>query len=190
MIEVRRATVNYPGGLVARYRWGGSGSAAEVFASSEGSGDLVDHAELAGPNPERMCRAELRVEGPLGTWTARFASPIFDEPGALLWDSEALLVVRYGFRVYALGSRTGDLRWSYLAGTPTVAVLGSSRLPHVLVQSEVETVALDPGGAVRWRVAHGEVIASAELLASQLALTSYGGDVALLDPQSGRSLPR
>jgi hypothetical protein len=59
----------------------------------------------------------------------------------------------------------------------------------VLVQSEVETVALDPAGTVRWRVAHGEVIAAAELLASQLALTGYGGDVALLDPLSGRSLP-
>jgi hypothetical protein len=188
--EVRRATVSYPGGLVARYRWGGPASGPEVFASSEGSGDLVDHADLAGPGTERMCRAEIRVEGPLGTWTSRFASPVFDEPAGLLWDSEALLMVRYGFRVYALGSRTGELRWSYLAGTPTIAVLGSTRIPHVLVQSEVETVALDAVGDVRWRVAHGEVIASAELLASQLALTSYGGDVALLDPLSGRTVPR
>ena len=106
-----------------------------------------------------MCRAEVRVEGPLGIWTARFASPVFDEPAGLLWDSEALLVVKYGFLAYALASRTGELRWAYVAGTPTVAVLGSTRLPHVLVQSEVETVALDPAGAVRWRVAHGDVVA-------------------------------
>ena len=63
-----------------------------------------------------------------------------------------------------------------------VAVLGSTRLPHVLVQSEVETVALDPAGTVRWRVAHGDVVASAELVAGRLAITSYSGGVSLLDP--------
>jgi hypothetical protein len=186
--DARRVTVNYPGGLVARYRWGPSGSGDLVFASSEGSGSLVDHADLAGPNPERMCRAEVRVEGPLGAWTARLASPVFDEPDGTLWDSEALLVIKYGFLAYALASRTGELRWAHGSGTPTVAVLGSTRLPHVLVQSELETVALDPAGSVRWRVAHADVVSSAELLASQLALTSYGGSVSLLDPLSGRSL--
>ena len=188
MTDVRRISVTYPGALAARYRWGGSGSAAEVYASSEGGGSLADHAELAGPDPERMCRAELRVEGPLGTWTARFASPVFDEPAGLLWDSEALLIVKYGFLAYALASRTGALRWAHIASTPTVAVLGSTRLPHVLLQSEIETVALDPAGAVRWRLAHGDVIASAELLAGKLALTSYGGSVSLLDPVNGRTL--
>lgn len=189
MIEVQRATVAYPGGLAARYRWGGSGSADQVFLLTEGGGSLTDHAALAGGDPSRMCRAELRVEGPLGTWTVRLASPVFDEPAGLLWDSEALLVVTYGFLAYAFASRTGELAWSHRSGTPLVALLGSTRLPHVVLQSEVETVALDAAGGTLWRVAHQDVIASAELLGGNLALTSYGGAVALLDAQTGRSLP-
>lgn len=189
MSDVRRTSVGYPGGLAARYRWGGSGSADAVFSLSESGGRLTDHAGLAGGDPARMCRAELRVEGPLGTWTARFASPVFDDPAGLVWDTEAQLVVKYGFRVYGLAARSGELRWSHLSGTPVVAILGSPRLDHVLVQSEVETVALAPDGAVRWRVAHSDVIASAELVGGRLMLTSFGGDVAALDPVSGRSLP-
>jgi hypothetical protein len=187
--EVSRSTVALPGGLTIRFRWGGSGSAGEVFALSEGGGRLEDHGALAGDRPDRLCRAELRVEGPLGEWTARLASPVYDAPDALLWDSEALLVVRYGFLVHAFASRTGELRWSFRSGTPLVAILGSTRLPHVLVQGEVETVALDAEGMVRWRVPHRDVIASAELVGGSLALTSYGGAVALLDPADGRSLP-
>jgi hypothetical protein len=186
---VQRATIAYPGGLSARYRWGGSDSAEEVLALTEGGGDLTDHAALAGADAARMCRAELRMEGPLGEWTARFASAVYDEPAALLWDSEALLVLKYGFLAYGLASRSGELRWSHRSGTPLVAVLGSTRLRHVLLQSEIETLALDPAGAVLWRVAHGDVIASAELLGGRLALTTYGGAVALLDPDSGRTLP-
>ncbi len=188
MSEVQRANIGYPGGLAARYRWGSSGSAADVFALSESGGVLTDHAGLAGGDPVRMCRAELRVEGPLGTWTARLASPVFDEPGGLLWDTEAQLVVKYGFRVYGLASRTGELRWTHLSGTPIVAVLGSPRLPHVIVQSEVETLALGPVGEVRWRVAHSDVIAAAELVAGTLTVTSYGGDVVAFEPGTGRAL--
>jgi hypothetical protein len=187
--EVQRVTIVYPGGLTARYRWGGSGSGDEVFALSEGSGSLADHGALAGHHPERLCRAELRVEGPLGAWTARLASPVFDEPMGVLWDSQALLVVKYGFLAYGLASRTGELRWSHLSGTPLVAVIGSTRLPHVLLQGEVETSALDPSGDVLWRVAHSDVIAAAELVGGTLTLTSYGGSVAALDPSSGRTLP-
>lgn len=188
MSEVGRATIGYPGGLAARYRWGGSGSADEVFALSESGGQLTDHAPLAGDDPTRMCRAELRIEGPLGRWTARFAAPVFDEPAGLLWDDEGLLVVKYGFNVYALVGRTGELRWWHRSGTPVVAVLGSPRLAHVLLQSEIETLALDREGAVRWRVAHGDVIASAQLVGDALTLASYGGDVLALDPVTGRSL--
>ena len=188
MTEVGRATVGYPGGLAARYRWGGSGSAEEVFALSESGGALTDHAELAGGDPVRMCRAELRVESPLGTWTARLASPVFDEPAGLLWDTEMQLVVKYGFRVYAFVARSGELVWSYLAGTPIVDVLGSPRIDHVIVQSEVETVALDAAGETRWRVAHGEVIAGSELVGGMLTLTTYSGEVVGLDPATGRSL--
>ena len=188
MSEVGRASVGYPGGLAARYRWGGSGSAEDVFALSESGGTLTDHVELAGGDPARMCRAELRVEGPLGTWTARFASPIFDEPEGLLWDTHMQLVVEYGFRVYGFAARTGELLWSHLSGTPVVAVLGSPRIEHVIVQSEVETVALDPVGETRWRVAQSDVIAAAELMGGTLTLTSYGGDVAALDPATGGAL--
>jgi hypothetical protein len=130
------------------------------------------------------------VEGPTGEWTARFASPIFDTPTGLLWDTEGLLVIKYGFRVYALAGRGGELRWSYGSGTPMVAVLGSARLDHVIAQSEVETVALDRGGDVRWRAAHSDVIAAAELMGGALTLTSYGGDVLAIDPASGRQLGR
>jgi hypothetical protein len=188
--DVQRATIQYPGGLAARYRWGGSGSADAVFALSEGGGALTDHVGLAGGEPERMCRAELRIEGPSGEWTARFAAPVFDDPAGLLWDTQALLIVKYGFRVYALASRDGALRWSHLSGTPVVAVLGSPRLAHVIVQSEVETVALDEGGEVRWRVAHSDVISAAELLGGTLTLTSYGGDIGVFDPATGQSSPR
>jgi hypothetical protein len=186
--DVQRATIGYPGGLAARYRWGGSGSADEVFALSEDGGVLTDHAVLAGGDAGRMCRAELRVESPVGTWTARFASPLFDEPAGLVWDTEAQLIVKYGFRVYGLASRSGRLLWSWLSGTPIVTVLGSPRLAHVIVQSEVETLALGPNGEVRWRVAHSDVIAAAELLGGTLALTSYGGEVAALDPVTGQVL--
>lgn len=190
MSEVRRASVGYPGGLAARYRWAGSDMADEVFGLSERGGVLTDHVELAGGDPARMCRAELRIEGPTGEWTARFASPIFDDPTGLLWDTEALLVVKYGFRVYAFESRSGELRWSHLSGTPVITVLGSPRLGHIIVQSEVETLALAPDGAVRWRVAHSDVIAAAELLGGTLTLSSYGGDVAAFDPGTGQSLHR
>ncbi len=188
MSEVQRLSVGYPGGLAARYRWGGSGSGEAVFALSESGGDLTDHTALVGGDPARMCRAELRVEGPLGTWTARFASPLFDEPTGLFWDAEAQLVVKYGFFVYGLAGRSGELLWTYRSGTPVVTVLGSSRLSHVIVQSEVETLALDREGAVRWRVAHSDVIAGAELVAGTLTLLSYGGDLVAFDPGTGRAL--
>ena len=190
MSEVQRASVAYPGGLTVRYRWGGSGSGEMVFALSEGGGDVVDHAALAGGDPGTTCRAELRVEGPSGAWTVRLASPIFDEPTGSLWDSEAQLVVKYGFLAYGVSSRDGALRWSHRSGTPLLTVLGSPRLPHVLLQSEVETMALDGSGAVLWRVAHSDVIAAAELVGGKLALRSYGGVMSLLDPRDGRTLER
>ena len=134
-----------------------------------------------------MCRAELRAEGPAGSWTARLASPIYDEPRAVLWDLPGLLVVGYGFRTYALEARTGALRWTHRTGSPIVAVLASSLLDHVIVQSEVETFALDPSGEVLWRLAHGDVVVSAELLGGQLILTSYSGEQLSLDPGTGRA---
>jgi outer membrane protein assembly factor BamB len=185
--EPQRAAVQYPGGLAARYRWGGSGQGAAVFALSEAGGTLTDHGPLVSDDPDRLCRAELRVEGPLGTWTARFASPIFDAPVGIVWDGPGLLVVRYGFRVYALAGRTGELRWSHALGTPLVALLGSSRLPHVIVQGEIETVTLLEDGTVAWRAAHDDVITEAELVGGRLVLTGYDGRLRALDPLSGRA---
>ena len=136
-----------------------------------------------------MCRAELRVETPAGPWTARLASPLFDDPAALLWDTEGLLVVRYGFMTYAFAARTGELRWTHRSGTPIVVIIGSSRLPHVVVQAEIETFAILPAGDVAWRVAHSDVVIEAELVGGRLVLTSYGGQLTALDPRTGMTTP-
>jgi outer membrane protein assembly factor BamB len=178
--------VRYPGGLSARYRWTRSGGIDAIAALSEAGGSLTDHGALVSSDPDRLCRAELRVEGPAGTWTARFASLIFDEPRGVLWDTPGLLLVRYGFHVYALAARSGELRWSRETGTPLVALLASSRLDHVLLQSEVETLALDATGGVVWRVAHTDVITDAELVGGRLVLAAWGGAHLALDPETGR----
>jgi hypothetical protein len=184
--QVRRAQVQYPGGLAARYRWSGSGRADEVFGISEATGRFADHGLLVDAHPDRLCRAELRVEGPEGAWTARFASVIFDDPQGVLWDDPGLLLVKYGFGLYALGSRTGDLAWYHASSTPIVAVLASSRLDHVLLQAEVETVALRPDGEVAWRAAHSDVVTQAELVGGRLVLTSYGGQRIAVDARTGQ----
>lgn len=184
--EPHRSTVRYPGGLAARFRWTGSGGIDVMTALTEAGGTLTDHGTLVSSDPDRLCRAELRVEGPLGIWTARFASLIFDEPRGILWDTAGLLLVRYGFRVYALEWRTGKLRWSRDSGTPVIALLASSRLDHVLLQSEVETLALDAVGEVVWRVAHTDVITDAELVGGRLVLSSWGGAHLALDPATGQ----
>jgi outer membrane protein assembly factor BamB len=185
--DIGRLSVQYPGGLAARFRWGGSGRADEVFATSEAAGIMTDHGELAGAPSSSMCRAELRVEGPAGSWTARFASPVFDEPQAVLWDTNGLLLLKYGFRVYALNGRTGELAWTHSTGTPTLAVLASSRLDHVLLQTELETLALRSNGDVAWRAAHSDVITDAQLIAGRLDLTTYGGQHLYLDAGTGQA---
>jgi hypothetical protein len=156
-----------------------------VFALSESGGPLSDHGSIVGPTFERMCRAELRVETPTGPWTVRLAAPVFDEPAALLWDTEGLLVVKYGFVTYGFEARTGELRWTHRSGTPVTVVLGSSRLPHVIAQAEIETFAIGPDGDVVWRVAHSDVVTEAELVGGRLILTSYGGQLTALDPRTG-----
>jgi hypothetical protein len=184
--EPHRSSVRFPGGLSARFRWTGSGGIGAITALSEAGGALTDHGPLVSADPDRLCRAELRVEGPLGTWTARLASVIFDEPRGVLWDTPGLLLVRYGFRVYALEARTGELRWSRDSGTPIVTLLASARLDHVILQSEVETLALDATGEVVWRVAHTDVITDAELVGGRLVLRSWGGSHLALDPMTGQ----
>lgn len=183
--EPRNAAVDYPGGIRVRARWAGSGEGPAVFALAESGGPLVERGSVVGPGFERMCRAELRVETPTGPWTVRLASPVFDDPAALLWDTESLLVVKYGFVTYGFEARSGDLRWTHRSGSPVEVVLGSSRLPHVIVQSEVETFAIAPDGDVAWRVAHSDVVTSAELVGGRLVLTSYSGQLTALDPRTG-----
>jgi hypothetical protein len=185
--EPRNATVAYPGGLRARWRWGGSGSGPAVFALSEAGGELIDLSSRVATDPEPLCRAELRLEGPRGAWTARFASLISDDPRGLHWDDAGLLVVAYGFHTYGLDAASGDPRWDHRSATPIVALFGSPRLAHVIVQAEIETFAVEPDGTVAWRIAHSDVVTAADLLGGRLVLTSFSGQVTALDPATGRS---
>src|SRR5207253_1836519 len=90
-------------------------------------GSLEDLGPLVSPSFDELCRAELRIDGPGGTWTVRLASPISDDPAALVWDDEALLVVKYGFMTYAFESRTGGLRWSHRSASARVPGVGRRR---------------------------------------------------------------
>ena len=180
------ATLTYPGGLRARWRWAGTGQAAAVFALSEAGGTLVDLGSIVADDPDTRCRAELRIDGPGGSWSARFASTLNDTPDAVLWDTARLLVIKYGFHAYGLDARTGTLAWSHRSATPILVVLASSRLRHIVVQSELETFALDPDGTVAWRIAHSDVVTAAELVGGRLVLTSYSGLMNALDPATGR----
>lgn len=185
--EPRNATIAYPGGLRARWRWAGSGSATTVFALSEAGGGLIDLGLRVTSEPDLLCRAELRLEGPRGAWTARFASLIHDEPRALHWDTEGLLVVAYGFHTYGLDVASGEPRWDHRSASPIIALLGSSRLAHVIVQAEIETFAIEPDGSVAWRVAHSDVVTAADLVGGRLVLTGFAGQLSALDPTTGRA---
>ena len=185
--EPRNSNVTYPGGLRARWRWGGSGQATAVFALSEAGGSLVDLGPRISEDPDALCRAELRAEGPRGAWTVRLASLIYDEPRALYWDTAGILVVAYGFHAYGLDVTTGEPRWMHRSATPLIALLGSPRIAHVIVQSELETFAIDPDGDVAWRVAHSDVVTAADLVGGRLVLTGFGGQANALDPTTGRS---
>jgi hypothetical protein len=184
--EARDATLTYPGGLRARWRWGGSGQGAAVFALSEVGGELHDLGPEVAEEPEALCRAELRIDGPGGAWTARFASTINDEPAAQLWDTAGQLVVKYGFHGYGLDTRTGATRWIHRSATPLLAVFASSLLRHVLLQAELETFAIEADGTVAWRIAHTDVVTAANMVGGRLVLTAYGGGVNAIDPATGR----
>ena len=67
-----------------------------------------------------------------------------------------------------------------------LAVLGSPRLAHVIVQAEIETFAIEPDGTVGWRIAHSDVVSEAALVGGRLVLTSYTGQVSAVDPATGR----
>ncbi len=182
--EPRDATVTYPGGLRARWRWGGPGQAREVFALSE-AGPLEDLGPLVASDPDERCRAELRVDAPGGSWTVRLVSTVYDEPEAVAWDTAGQLVVKYGFHGYGLDARTGELQWSHRSATPLLRVFASSRLRHVILQAELETFAIDADGGVAWRLGHSDVVVGAELVGGRLVLTGYGGAVNAIDPATG-----
>lgn len=172
---------------MARYRWAGSAAGTDVFGISEASGPLTDLSE--GQNAgNRRCYAEVHVEGPTGAWTARISSVIYDDPEGALWDEHQLLLVKYGFTLHAFAARTGDAAWRYLASTPLIALLTSARLDHVLVQAEVETIALRADGSVAWHVTHEDVIAQARLVGGHLDLTSYSGAHLLIDARTGAAV--
>jgi hypothetical protein len=173
--------------LRARWRWGGSGQAAAVFALSEAGGTLLDLGPEVDPEPDALCRAELRVDGPAGAWTLRLASRINDEPAAQLWDTAGQLVIKYGFHGYGVDARSGALRWSHRSATPLLAVFASSRLRHVLLQAELETFAIEADGTVAWRIAHTDVVVEAAMVGGRLVLTAYGGGVNAIDPATGRA---
>ena len=185
--RVQDATVAYPGGLRALWRWAGSGQSAEVFALSEVGGELHDFGADVATDPDSLCRAELRIDGPAGPWTARFASTINDAPTAQVWDSPGQLVVKYGFHAYGLDARSGTKRWIHRSATPLLAVFASSRLRHVLLQAELETFAIEADGTVAWRIAHSDVVVESSMVGGRLVLTGYGGAVNAIDPATGRT---
>ena len=96
--------------------------------------------------------------------------------------------MKYGFHTYGLRVRTRRLRWSHRSASPLIAVFGSPRLAHVLVQSEIETFAIEADGTVGWRIAHSDVVSEAALVGGRLVLTSYTGQVSAIDPATGRSV--
>jgi outer membrane protein assembly factor BamB len=97
------------------------------------------------------------------------------------------LVVAYGFHTFALDVETGEDRWEHRSATPILALFGSPRLQHILVQAELETFAIEPDGNVAWRIGHTDVVTAAELVGGRLVLTGFGGQVSALDPSSGRA---
>jgi len=180
--------VAYPGGLRARYRWAGSGDGATVFALTEAGGTLLDLGPRIADDPDDLCRAELRIDSPAGPWTVRLASRIYDEPAGLVWDVHGLLVVKYGFHVYGLGARNGELAWIHRSATPVLSVHGSSRLEHIIAVAEIETVAIGAAGDIAWTVGHSDVVSTADLIGGRLVLTGYTGEAIALDPDTGRAI--
>ena len=93
----------------------------------------------------------------------------------------------YGFHTFGLDAETGTDRWEHRSATPLIGLFGTPRLPHVVVQSELETFAIEPDGTVAWRLAHSDVVTAAELIGGRLILTGFDGQVSALDPSTGRS---
>ena len=185
--EPRNATITYPGGLRARWRWGGSGSAPEVFALSEAGGELIDLGPRVAADPTR-CAAPSCVSrdraGPGRPGSPRSSTT---SRGRSTGTAPACSSSPTGSTPTASRRRPATARWEHRSATPILALLGSPRLAHVMVQAEIETFAIEPDGSVAWRVAHSEVVTAAELIGGRLVLTGFGGQVTSLDPATGRS---
>jgi hypothetical protein len=80
------------------------------------------------------------------------------------------------------------MAWLHGSATPIVALVGSSRIDHVIVVAEIETVALAADGEVVWRVTHSDVVHEGRIVGGRLVLTSYGGATIALDLQSGQTV--
>ena len=68
-----------------------------------------------------------------------------------------------------------------------LAVLRVAAPRALLVQSEIETFAIEPDGTVGWRIAHSDVVSEAALVGGRLVLTSFDGQVPAIDPATGRA---
>ena len=148
----------------------------------------IDFGTRVAEDPDALCRAELRLEGPRGAWTARFASLIHDEPRGLLWDTRRparrrlwlpYLRARGRDRRGALGPPLGDAGGRadrFLHGSPTSSSSRSSR------RSRSSRTARSRGGSPT-----RDVVTAAELVGGRLVLTSFGGQVSALDPATGRA---
>ena len=81
----------------------------------------------ASPRTRSRCVAPSCASRARGARGPR-ASPrrISDEPRAVHWDTDGLLVVAYGFHTFGLDAPTGEARWDHRSATPIVALLGSS----------------------------------------------------------------
>jgi len=95
--------------------------------------------------------------------------------------------VAYGFHTFGLDVAGGDARWDHRSASPIIGLLGSSRLAHVIVQSEIETFAIEADGSVAWRVAHSDVVTAVELVGGRLVVTGFDGQVRAMDPATGRT---
>ena len=186
--EPRHTVIAFPGGLRASLRWAGSGRAAEVFALTEAGGPLVDLGELAGPDPDERCRAEIRrrdagraVDGPARLDDQRRAGgPAVGLRGP----------ARHQVRVPRLRVRRADRRAGAGATGARRRCSSSSARPGCRTSSprpRSRPSRSRRDGEVAWRVAHSDVVTEAELVGGRLVLTSFDGQVRAIDPLTGRS---
>ena len=122
--EPRNATVTYPGGLRARWRWGGSGPAPAVFALTEAGGSLIDLGPRSRPIPMPCAgrssgsrdRAAPGRSGSRRSSTTTRVRCTGTAPGS--WSSPT------GSTPTASRPRPASARWDHRSASPIVALLG------------------------------------------------------------------